>query len=232
MIEIIFGTIAVISLLLKEYMLFAWSISTIAMKYHLTGAYGGLQGDYKTIIKDYPLDGRYIEPEKMKFLFPWYRSGGRGLPVELFITGVHTFWSLVIGSIFVIVGVIWNSLLLGLAAFFLMGYDAIILGVMIRKAEKKCFLVKYKEINRYNMKYWFLSGSGLYEGKAPSPSLIGKCEVVSIDKKKDKKSVYITVKIVETGEVFHKVIAGNSLVQEANGRIFKLYQICKVNYII
>ena len=89
--------------------------------------------------------------------------------------------------------------------------------------EKKRFYARYKKLSRHNFKYLF------WPENEPYPKKIGTCKIIG--EQKWGKSVFVTIFVIETGEIKEKVLLQG---KKRTGRepIYSLYEICRVYYII
>lgn len=88
---------------------------------------------------------------------------------------------------------------------------------------KKSFLAHYKVLNIHNIKFLFLPEN------EPYPRKYGKCQIISESSR--GKRTFVTVKVLETGEIIEKVLLHGKKKQGDNP-VYSIYEICKVYYIV
>ena len=89
--------------------------------------------------------------------------------------------------------------------------------------KKKSFIARYKILNKKNIKYVFLPND------EPSPRKIGDCQIIAETKK--LKKTFVTVRMLETGEIKERVLQ-TSKKRQGNDSVYCLYEICMVFYIV
>lgn len=175
------------------------------------------------IIEDYPKED-YVNPSKFKFLFKKLdKKFQNNIPKEIYFSKLIKYIGLWVYTIVGIVTLAYSQKMAAIVGciYFLITYGADIVFVFI--AKRKSFLRRYKKTNIHNFAYFF---NGADE---PYPRMKGKCKIVSEYKK--RKRTYVTVRMVETGEVKENILfPGNK--RKGEDPVYSLYEICKVFYII
>ena len=179
---------------------------------------------YRQIISDYPRE-QCVKPKFLKWMFPFNGDHpDKELPKEIYIMGIELFLSLILHTMLLPAMFLMGEYGSGLAFSFLM-WDGVFGIFMLFRGSYKSFIDHYKIMNRHNFKFFFWPNEGPYACK------IGKCEIVKTYKK--KKKTFVTVRILEGGEMISDVLLSGSGKKEKEGNIrYQMYEICKVKYII
>ena len=86
-----------------------------------------------------------------------------------------------------------------------------------------CFIERYKVLNQQNIRYVF------WPNDEPAPRKIGNCQIIEETKK--LKKTFVTVRMLETGEIKERVLLQGEKKQGDNS-VYSIYEICKVFYIV
>lgn len=177
---------------------------------------------YLEIIEDYP-EKDCVKPKKFKFLYKKLnRLSDKGIPKEMYYCETLKVYGFILYSL-LFIGIIFIDKYLAAqysAAYFSFNCVSSLLSALILK--KKSFVKRYKNLNRYNIRYLFLPAN------EPNPRKIGTCRIVSDSKRRGK--IFVNVIILETDEVKYNVLFQESNTSEVKSH-YTLYEICNVFYI-
>lgn len=201
-----------------------WLLALYALKDDIEG--GELVVYYLTF-EDYPQKD-LIVPKKFKFFYKEFEKVTytyKGIPKEIYYAKIVRFIAFWIFTLVGIVAMIIDPILAGKIMYcyvvIVLGIGAFVTRIII---QRKSFLSRFKKLNLYNFIYF----SGFFEDM-PYPRMKGKCKIVSECPK--GKKIYVTVCMLETGELKEKVLRpGNK--RQGENPTYSLYEICRVLYIL
>lgn len=178
---------------------------------------------YESIIEDYPKE-YCVTPKLFKKIFATYQTyPEKGVPREIYY-GQVTIYILFGIYTMVTLGMIffgrWTAYILGEVYFIFLGTVTI---WEFSAGSWRCFVARYKVLNRFNFKY-LLSST-----KEPIPEKIGDCKI--IEKYKNRNKILVTVKMLNSNESVQNVVFSRCE-KEGEDITYQLYELCKVKYII
>lgn len=178
---------------------------------------------YLEVIEDYPIKD-CVKPKRFK---AWYRKLNKlsikDIPKEMYYCETVKIYGFIIYSL-ALIGIIFvNEYVASVMGVTYIGFISV-LGILSGwMMTKRSFLERYKILNTHNIKYMFLTEN------EPYPRQIGKCQIVSESRR--GKRTFVTVKVLETGEVKEQVLL-QSKKKQGDNPIYSIYEICKVYYIV
>lgn len=219
--NIILAIISVILFYTGNVAISAWLMAFVLLKWKIES---GDEGLYLENIEDYP-DKELVTPTKYKFLFKnLEKLSYKGIPKEIYYARIVKFFGFWVYTVCAVIALLISQ---RAAVIMFFVYVIAIYGmadlVSIFKVQKKSFLARFKKVNIYNF-FYLITGA-----EYPYPRRKGKCKIVS-ECRKGKRN-YVTVKMLDTGEVKRKILfPGNK--RQGEDPTYSLYEICKVLYII
>lgn len=205
----------------KQYIavsLWVVSIVSFQMSYER-----GNEHIYLEIIEDYPIKD-CVKPKQFK---SWYRKLNKlsikGIPKEMYYCETIRIYGFIIYSLALIVLIFCSQYIASLIGIVYIGGCGLLELVSAYLMVRKRFIMRYKILNRYNIKYLF------NQNNEPYPQKIGKCHVIAVNKKFNK--TYVTVSLVKTGEMKKRVLLQGKNKQGENP-VYDMYEICKVYYVV
>lgn len=204
----------------KKYIsLLMWIVSIMLFQMSFEA---GNERIYLEIIEDYP-EKDCVKPKKFKFLYKKLNElSNKGIPKEMYYCETMKAYGFILYSLFAVVVVFIDNQLAILCGrtYISFYFVSSLLSALILK--KKSFVKRYKNLNRYNIRYLFLPAN------EPNPRKIGTCRIVSDSKRRGK--IFVNVIILETDEVKYNVLFQESNTSEVKSH-YTLYEICNVFYI-
>lgn len=178
---------------------------------------------YLEIIDDYPTQD-CIKPRRFKGLYKKLNKlSYKDIPKEMYYCETIKVYGFIIYSVMAAIILFYNKYLASLFGGIYIGFYAILSMLSAFLLKRKSFVERYKLLNRHNIKYLFFADN------EPYPKKIGKCQIM--DEFKRGGRVFVTVKILETGEVKERVLLQGKK-RQGNNPIYSLYEICNVFYIV
>lgn len=178
---------------------------------------------YLEIIEDYPIKD-CVKPRRFKFLYKKInRLSYKDIPKEMYYCETIKVYGFIVYSALVIPMFFINEYLASLFGGIYIGFYAMLSMLSAYLLKRKGFVARYKLLNRYNIKYLFLPDN------EPYPKNIGKCQIMSETKRGGR--TFVTVKILETGEVKERVLLQGKE-RQGNNSVYSIYEICNVFYIV
>lgn len=205
----------------KQYIaasLWVMSIILFQMSYER-----GNEHIYLEVIEDYPIKD-CVKPKQFK---AWYRKLNKlsikDIPKEMYYCETIRIYGFIIYSL-ALLGVIFvNEYAASVMGAMYIGFISVLSILSGWRMTKRSFLERYKILNKHNIKYMFLPDN------EPNPRKLGKCQIISEARR--GKRTFVTVKVLETGEVKEQVLLQGKKKQGDNP-IYSIYEICKVYYIV
>lgn len=198
------------------------SIWLLTLLMLLMTIFWGNERQYWEIIEDYPIDD-CIKVSCYSYLFKIKKHAYKEIPIEMYYSTKFIFLGFIIYSILGFVFTFVDkkiSCIIGMV-YVLIAYGVYICGYI--RMSKKAFLARFKELNRYNVKYIF----GILD--EPYPQKKGRCKIIAQYSKRGKN--YVTVRMVDSDEVIENVLfLGN--IRKGIDSVYTFYEICKVIYIV
>ena len=183
----------------------------------------GNRGTYMEIIEDYPVEN-CCKPNKCKFLFKnLSRLSWKEIPKEMYYSVLINYYLLWIYSITFFLVLPWNTKAACIVGIIYFSIFVVILLSSLDILKNKSFLSRYKLFNKYNIKYYF------FPHNEPYPRKVGNCQIIK-ERRKWRKT-FVTVSIIETGEIRDKVLLSGKKRQGENP-VYRIYEICNVYYIL
>lgn len=205
---------------MKWYAIFLWFNAVVGF---ISSISGGFRQMYLQNINDYPAEHCY-NPDKYKFLFrKFVKLSWKGIPKEIYYTVLINYYLLWIYSIIVFFVLLWDGRVACVAGFIYFSIVIILFLGCTYSLTMNSFLSRYKLCNKHNIKYYFFSKN------EPYPRKIGKCQI--IDEHRKWRRTFVTVSIIETGEIMDKVLLSGKK-RKGENPVYSIYEICGVYYIV
>ena len=178
---------------------------------------------YLEVIEDYPIKD-CVKPKQFK---SWYRKLNKlsikDIPKEMYYCETIRIYGFIIYSL-ALLGIIFvNEYVASVMGAVYIGFISVLSILSGWMMTKRSFLERYKILNKHNIKYMFLPEN------EPYPRKLGKCQIVNESRR--GKRTFVTVIVLETGEVKERVLLQGKKKQGDNP-IYSIYEICKVYYIV
>lgn len=216
-IEILF----VMFLFSKRYIAASLWVMSIIL-FQMSFEYGN-ERIYLEIIEDYPIQD-CVKPRKFKFLYKnLNRLSYKYIPKEMYYCETFKAYGFIIYSILTIVLIFIDEYIASLIGGIYVGFFCMLSLICSLALKKKSFTERYKILNKQNIRYVFLPND------EPSPRKIGNCQIIAETKK--LKKTFVTVRMLETGEIKERVLLQGKKKQGDNS-VYSIYEICKVFYIV
>lgn len=178
---------------------------------------------YLEIIEDYPIQD-CVKPKRFKFIYKKLNKlSYKDIPKEMYYCETIKVYGFILYSLLSFIMFFMNKQVIGVFGGIYIVFYAVLSLLTAGILKRKSFISRYKEVNRYNVKYLF------WPDNEPYPKMIGKCRIEKMYGQ--GKKVFATVKVLETGEVKNRVLILRKNVQENHGDGI-LYEICQVYYLI
>lgn len=205
----------------KQYVavsLWVMSIILFQMSYER-----GNEHIYLEVTEDYPTKD-CVKPKQFKL---WYKKLNRlsikDIPKEMYYCETIRIYGFIMYSL-ALVGLIFYdqyiASLIGVVYISVSGLLALVSAFMM---VRKRFIARYKMLNRYNIRYLFVSNN------EPYPKKVGRCHIIATTKMFNK--TYVTVRVVETGEIKERVLLQGKN-RQGDNLVYNMYEICKVYYVV
>ena len=176
---------------------------------------------YLEIIEDYPIQD-CVKPKRFKFIYKKLNKlSYKDIPKEMYYCETIKVYGFILYSLLSFIMFFMNKQVIGVFGGIYIVFYAVLSLLTAGILKRKSFIARYKEVNRYNVKYLF------WPDNEPYPKMIGKCRIEKMYGQ--GKKVFATVKVLETGEVKNRVLILRKNVQENQGDGI-LYEICQVCY--
>lgn len=170
----------------------------------------------------YPIN-KLIKPEKCKFLFEKSNLPSQGIPREWYYYRVLSFYGFCVYTLIAIGVAFINQRAAGilfLVYVIIVGVCGIIVGGL---ENRRKFYAYFKKLTIHNLIYRIIGFN------YPPKRKKGKCKIVSEYVRKNK--TYVTVKMLETGEIKENILFAG-VKKQGKDPTYNLYEICKVFYVI
>lgn len=178
---------------------------------------------YLEVIEDYPISD-CVKPKRFK---SWYRKlnklSYKDIPKEMYFCETIKIYGFIVYSLLLVVLIFCNQYIASLIGDIYIGFFFVLSILSAYLVGRKRFVARYKIFNRYNIKYLFNPNN------EPYPKKIGRCHIIATTRKMNK--IYVTVTVLETGEIKEKVLLQDKQKQGDNP-VYNMYEICKVYYIV
>lgn len=197
-----------------------WLMSVIL--FQMSFEYGN-ERIYLEIIEDYPVQD-CVKPQKYKFLYKKLsKLSYKDIPKEMYYCEILKVYGFIIYSLLAIGIFFIDEYLASLFGGIYIGFYSILSILSGCLLKKKSFAARYKILNRNNVRYLFLPDN------EPYPRKLGDCQIISESKR--GRRIFVTVKVLETGEVIERVLLQGKK-KQGNNPVYSIYEICKVFYIL
>ena len=178
---------------------------------------------YLEVIDDYPIED-CVKPQRFKFMYKKLGElSNKNIPKEMYYCETIKVYGFIIYSILAFCMYFIDEYIASLIGGIYIGFYCILSLLSSLVLKKKSFIARYKILNKKNIKYVFLPND------EPSPRKIGDCQIIAETKK--LKKTFVTVRMLETGEIKERVLQINKK-RQGNDSVYCLYEICMVFYIV
>lgn len=215
---------------LKEYMI-ALGLILVYGAYLIIFKDRGLAIEYQNILPQYDKK-QCVVPVKTRIFFPYLKENSEVLmPKEIYITAISGVGMTIFGFAFIIASrsshiSIWAAVGFGL----IIGWYLVVVPVLQFVVYIKCFLYKYKRITRKNCRLLFWGR--FYDKNDGEPVLIGKCRIISIISRNERKnSGYAVVQMIGEGSILSEVCFPLDIIKQDKNVTYSVYKICDVLYL-
>ena len=218
---LIYGIITYLEYCMQWYAIWLWFSAVVLFEASISKSFKEM---YLENIENYPADN-CCKPNKYRFLFKNLSGlSWKGIPKEIYYILIIEYYLLWIYTIIISFFILLENE--RTAYIISVTYYCIVAALFIYCASSlslRSFLSRYKLFNKHNIKYYFSSKNW------PYPRKVGNCQIVK-ERRKWRKT-FVTVSIIETGEIKDKVLLSGKKRQGENP-VYSIYEICNVYYIL